>query len=138
MNKTIKVDKRQATEVIVAASAESSIDELIFEQVKMAVRAAEEKKAQEMVVLRLAEITSFTDYFVICSGTSTRQVQAIADAVIGQLKKCGLRPMNTEGYATAEWILIDFGTFVVHIFTETSRRFYDLERLWRDAERIEC
>ncbi len=90
-----------------------------------------------MTVLRLAEITSFTDFFVICSGASTRQVQAIADGVIEELKRLGLRPMNTEGYANAEWVLIDFGTFVVHVFTEASRRFYDLERLWRDAERVE-
>jgi ribosome-associated protein len=121
----------------VKQAAEEAIDREIFSQVEAAVRAAEEKKAMDMTVLRLAEITSFTDFFVICSGASTRQVQAIADAVIEQLKRLGLRPMNTEGYANAEWVLIDFGTFVVHVFTEASRRFYDLERLWRDAERVE-
>jgi ribosome-associated protein len=112
------------------------IDEEIFEDVRTAVQAAEEKKAQDLVVLQIAEITSFTDYFIICSGSSTRQVQAIADAITEQLKKRGVRPMNTEGYANAEWVLIDFGTFVAHIFTETSRRFYDLERLWRDAKKV--
>jgi ribosome-associated protein len=121
----------------VKQSADAAIDREIFSQVEAAVRAAEDKKALEMTVLRLAEITSFTDFFVICSGASTRQVQAIADAVIEQMKHLGLRPMNTEGYANAEWVLIDFGTFVVHVFTEASRRFYDLERLWRDAERVE-
>ena len=121
----------------VKQAAEEAIDREIFSQVEAAVRAAEEKKAVDMTVLRLAEITSFTDFFVICSGASTRQVQAIADGVIEELKRLGLRPMNTEGYANAEWVLIDFGTFVVHVFTEASRRFYDLERLWRDAERVE-
>ena len=121
----------------VKQAADEAIDREIFSQVETAVRAAEEKKAMDMTVLRLVEITSFTDFFVICSGASTRQVQAIADGVIEQLKHLGLRPMNTEGYANAEWVLIDFGTFVVHVFTEASRRFYDLERLWRDAERVE-
>jgi len=121
----------------VKQAAEEAIDREIFSQVEAAVRAAEDKKAVDMTVLRLAEITSFTDFFVICSGASTRQVQAIADGVIEELKRLGLRPMNTEGYANAEWVLIDFGTFVVHVFTEASRRFYDLERLWRDAERVE-
>ena len=121
----------------VKQAAEEAIDREIFSQVEAAVHAAEEKKAVDMTVLRLAEITSFTDFFVICSGASTRQVQAIADGVIEELKRLGLRPMNTEGYANAEWVLIDFGTFVVHVFTEASRRFYDLERLWRDAERVE-
>ena len=121
----------------VKQAADEAIDREIFSQVEVAVRAAEDKKAVDMTVLRLVEITSFTDFFVICSGASTRQVQAIADGVIEELKRLGLRPMNTEGYANAEWVLIDFGTFVVHVFTEASRRFYDLERLWRDAERVE-
>jgi ribosome-associated protein len=115
----------------------SSEDELIFEQVKVAVSAADEKKAQEILVLRLSAITEFTDYFIICTGKSTRQTQAIADAVIEELKKIKTRPLHTEGYNTAEWILIDYGAFVVHVFTEQSRGFYDLERLWRDAEKIE-
>jgi ribosome-associated protein len=114
-----------------------SEDQLIFEQVKTAVRAADEKKAQDMLVLRLSAITEFTDYFVICTGNSTRQTQAIADAVIEELKKIKTRPLHTEGYNNAEWILIDYGAFVVHIFTEQSRGFYDLERLWRDAEKVE-
>ena len=113
------------------------VDLQIFEDVKAAAHAADEKKAKELIVLRVAAITSFTDYFVICSGSSVRQVQAIADAVAEQLKARGMRPMHTEGYANGEWVLIDYGTFVVHVFTETSRRFYDLERLWRDAERVE-
>jgi len=112
-------------------------DEAIFEQVCIAAQTAEEKKAQEITVLRLSAITEFTDYFVICTGNSARQTQAIADGIIEELKKLKVRPLHTEGYHNAEWILIDYGTFVVHIFTDSSRRFYDLERLWRDAERVE-
>ncbi|MEP7274403.1 MAG: ribosome silencing factor [Acidobacteriota bacterium] len=120
-----------------AIPAVLDVDARIFEDVKSAAQAADDKKAKELLVLRVAEITSFTDYFVICSGSSVRQVQAIADAVTEQLKARGMRPMHTEGYSNGEWVLIDYGTFVVHVFTETSRRFYDLERLWRDAERVE-
>lgn len=112
-------------------------DQLIFEQVKTVARAADEKKAQDILVLRLSAITEFTDYFIICTGNSTRQTQAIADAVTEELKKIKIRPLHTEGYNNAEWILIDYGAFVVHIFTEQSRNFYDLERLWRDAEKVE-
>jgi ribosome-associated protein len=111
-------------------------DQAIFDQVQLAVRSAEEKKAQDIVVLKLSAITEFTDYFMICTGNSIRQTQAIADEITEQLKKIKVRPLHTEGYNNGEWILIDYGTFVVHIFTESSRRFYDLERLWRDAERI--
>jgi ribosome-associated protein len=117
-------------------TALSGADRQIFEQVTVAARAAEEKKAQGVLVLRLSAITEFTDYFVICAGNSTRQTQAIADAVIEELKRTKTRPLHTEGYNNAEWILIDYGAFVVHIFTEESRRFYDLERLWRDAEKV--
>ncbi len=120
-----------------SVSGLSAEDQLIFEQVKTAARAADQKKAQDMLILRLSAITEFTDYFIICSGNSTRQTQAIADAVTEELKKTKTRPMHTEGYNNGEWILIDYGAFVVHIFTEQSRRFYDLERLWRDAERVE-
>ena len=119
------------------SSAEPAEDRLIFEQVKVAARAADEKKARGVVVLKLSAITEFTDYFVICAGNSTRQTQAIADAVIEELKRFKTRPLHTEGYNNAEWILIDYGAFVVHIFTEESRSFYDLERLWRDAEKVE-
>jgi ribosome-associated protein len=124
-------------EMKVGAAGLAPEDRLIFEHVQIAVRAADQKKAQEILVLRLSAITEFTDYFIICSGASTRQTQAIADAVIEDLKKSQTRPLHTEGYNNAEWILIDYGAFVIHIFTEESRKFYDLERLWRDAERVE-
>lgn len=107
-----------------------------FPQVAAAVHAAEEKKAQDIVVLKLAVLTSFTDYFLICSGNSSRQVQAIADEIERQLKLRGVCPLNIEGYGNAEWVLMDYGPLVVHVFSEKSRRFYDLERLWRDAEKV--
>lgn len=112
-------------------------DEELLGYVRIAVQAADNKKAEDIVILRLTEITSFTDYFVICTGNSTRQVQAIADEVTDRLKEYGMRSRNTEGYNSAEWVLIDYGAFVVHIFSGNARRFYDLERLWRDAERVE-
>ena len=105
-------------------------------RVMMALRAASEKKAVDPVVLDLRQIASFTDYFVIASGTNARQVQAIADAITETLKRAGTREMRVEGYASAEWVLLDYGDFVVHIFEAQARTFFDLERLWRDAQRI--
>lgn len=109
----------------------------IFDKAKVAVTAAEDKKAIDPVVLKLVELTTFADYFVICSGNSARQVQAIADEIEDQLRQQKARPLNIEGYNNAEWILMDYGSVIVHVFSENSRRFYDLERLWRDAERID-
>ncbi len=107
------------------------------DRVLMALNAAAEKKAIDSVVLDLREIASFTDYFVICSGTNERQVQAISDEVVETLKKAGSPVTRVEGYKTAEWILLDYGDFVVHIFAEKARKFYDLERLWRESKRVE-
>jgi ribosome-associated protein len=101
-----------------------------------AARAAAEKKAVDIVALDLRQVASFTDYFVICSGNNARHVQAIADSVEETLKKSGRRPIHIEGYSAGEWILLDYGDFVVHVFGNQARRFYDLERLWRDAERV--
>jgi len=102
------------------------------------VRAADGKKALNIVVLDLREIASFTDYFVITSGANTRQVQAIADSVEEELKKQQKkRPLRIEGYTSAEWVLVDYGDFVVHVFEDKARKFYDLERLWREAKRVE-
>jgi ribosome-associated protein len=97
------------------------------------VAAAEERKAYDLKVLQLGEVTSFTDYFLICSGTSGRQVQAIADAVLQTMKDERIRPLQVEGYKNGRWILMDYGDFVVHIFDEETRSFYGLERLWSDA-----
>jgi ribosome-associated protein len=101
-----------------------------------AVRAAQGRKALDLRVLNLQGISSFTDYFVICSGTSTRHTQAICDAVVEELKKRDASPAHVEGYTQAEWILLDYLDFVMHIFHERAREFYDLERLWKKAERV--
>ncbi|HEX8708332.1 MAG TPA: ribosome silencing factor [Pyrinomonadaceae bacterium] len=114
----------------------ASCDEALDERVCAALRAASDRKALELVVLDLRELASFTDYFIITSGTNVRQVQAIADAVVDQLKQQGSRPARVEGYNTAEWVLVDYGDFIVHVFEDKARRFYDLERLWRDAVRV--
>src|ERR1051325_6578361 len=110
--------------------------EELDERIGMAVRAASDKKALAIVVLGLREVASFTDYFIITSGTNVRQVQAIADEIVEQLKKRGTRPARVEGYNTAEWVLVDYGDFILHVFEDKARRFYDLERLWRDARRV--
>jgi len=102
-----------------------------------AVRAALDKKAQDVVVLDLRHTPAFTDFFLLCSGQNARQVHAIADAVEEALKAAKVRPAHIEGYDRAEWVLMDYFTFIVHIFTPQTRAFYSLERLWGDAERIE-
>ena len=118
------------------AAAQASPAEL-DERVRLALHAAAEKKAHDLVVLDLREVASFTDYFVIASGTNVRQVQAVADAGQEQLRgKLSVRPARVEGYSSAEWVLLDYGDFIFHVFEEKSRRFYDLERLWRDAARV--
>ncbi len=99
----------------------------------MAVRAAESKKAGDIKVLDLREITSFTDYFILCTGANARQSQAISDEVGLQLKKQGHSPLSVEGYNNADWILADYGDYIVHIFSEKARVYYDLDRLWRHA-----
>jgi ribosome-associated protein len=105
-------------------------------EISTVVEAAEDKKALDVLVLRLSALTAFTDYFVICSGNSSRQIQAISDEIELRLKRQGTPPFNIEGYNNAEWVLMDYGSFVVHIFSGQSRNFYDLERLWRDAEKV--
>lgn len=102
----------------------------------VAAQAAESKKAADLRVLDLQGLTSFTDYFVICSGSNPRQIQAIADEVERRLKQQGRSPLGIEGYEHAEWILVDYGEFLVHIFSEAARGYYDLERLWRKAKEI--
>lgn len=103
---------------------------------RIAVRAAREKKATDIVVLDLTGVTSFTDYFVICSGASSRQNQAIADEINLQLKKRGEKPTSIEGYDQGEWILSDYGDFLVHVLSAKAREYYSLERLWREAKSI--
>lgn len=107
------------------------------QRIVMTLKAASEKKAIDPVVLDLRAIASFTDYFVITSGANERQVQAISDEIFERLKKAGSSAAHVEGYKRAEWILLDCGDFVVHVFEEKARKFYDLERLWRESKRVE-
>ena len=102
-----------------------------------AVRAGLDKKAQDVVVLDLRGTPAFTDFFVLCSGLNQRQVKAIADAVEESLRAMHVRPAHVEGYDRAEWVLMDFFSFIVHVFTPQTRAFYGLERLWGDAVRID-
>lgn len=110
----------------------------VASQVAVAVRACQSKKAENISVLQLdAQASGFTDYFVLCSGVNPRQVQAIADEVDRQLSAIGVQPKHKEGYNQADWVLIDYVDFVVHVFSENARKFYDLERLWKTATRRE-
>jgi ribosome-associated protein len=108
------------------------------QQVIEAILACQDKQAEDVTVLELEKDSgAFTDYFVMCSGTNSRQVQAIADAVDERLEALGLRVTHAEGYKQAEWVLLDYVDFVVHIFSEKARQFYDLERLWKSAKRLD-
>ena len=105
--------------------------------VELAVKAALDKKAEDAVLLDLRQATAFTDYFLLLSGGNPKQLVAIADAVLETLKAAGRRPDHVEGYPRQEWILLDYGDFVVHVFSRRTREFYDLERLWGAATRVE-
>ena len=106
-------------------------------EIAKAVKAALDKMAMDVVVLDLRHTPAFTDFFLLCSGQNTRQVHAIADAVEEALRATKVRPNHVEGYDRGEWVLMDFFTFIVHVFTPQTRDFYSLERLWGDAERID-
>ncbi len=107
-------------------------------EVQLAIRCAADKKAFDLIALDLRDIASFTEFFIIASGSNQRQVQAVADEINDQLKKqFATRPVRIEGYNSADWVLLDYGDFVVHIFNGESRDFYDLARLWRDARKVE-
>ena len=103
-----------------------------------AARAAADKKAFQIVGLEVGDLTSYTDSLLICSGASDRQVAAIADEVQRQLKDAGRRPLHVEGESHADWVLLDYGDFVVHVFTEERRTYYGLDGLWGDAPRLEA
>lgn len=120
-----------------AVSSGKASDEPLDERLLVALNAASDKKALELVLLDLREVATFTDYFIITSGANARQVQAIADGVVEQLKLRKARPARIEGYSGAEWVLVDYGDFIVHVFEDKARKFYDLERLWRDATRVQ-
>lgn len=107
------------------------------QQVAMAVSAVENKKGEDLTILEMDRNSgAFTDYFVVCTGTNPRQIQAISDEVEIRLKQAGVRPTSIEGYSQAEWVLLDYLDFVVHVFSARARQFYDLERLWKSAVRL--
>jgi len=127
---------REAVKIEIAATP-TPYNELDAE-FKLALHCISEKKGIDIVALDLRDIASFTEFFVIASGTNQRQVQAMADEVSEQVKKqLDTRPVRVEGYNTAEWVLLDYGDFIVHLFNQDAREFYDLARLWRDARRVE-
>jgi ribosome-associated protein len=105
--------------------------------VETAARAALDKKASDVVILDLRKSGAITDFFLLASGANQKQILAIADAVLESLRKEGMRPDHREGYPRQEWILLDYDGFVVHVFTASTRAFYDIERLWGDATRLE-
>src|SRR5262249_27781503 len=126
----------QAASIQTRARATVALSDL-DERIRRVLHAGGEKKALEPTILDLRNIASFTDFFVLFTGANRRQVQAIGDEIVEQLKRHGNPAARVEGYQTAEWILIDYGDFVVHVFDEKARRFYDLERLWREAGRLD-
>ncbi len=145
-NSTVKEKSLQPLQAIETATAARSTvrestsattNEPLDERILNALHAASDKKAMDLVLLDLREIATFTDYFIITSGANQRQVQAIADEVVAKLKKSGSPAARIEGYRTAEWVLVDYGDFVVHVFEDKARKFYDLERLWRESKRVE-
>lgn len=113
------------------------MNDSIESRVRLAVAAALDKKATDLDVLSVGDLTSIADYFILCSAGNERQAQAIADSVVERLKEeMNVRPLLVEGTTPGRWVLLDFGDFIVHIFTEDVRRFYGLERLWGDAPNV--
>jgi ribosome-associated protein len=107
------------------------------QHVAQTIKAIEGKKGEDVVILEMDKSSgAFTDYFVVCSGTNPRQIQAIADDVQKNMAEAGQRPNSVEGYTQAEWVLLDYVDFVLHIFSERARKFYDLERLWKSARKL--
>ena len=128
--------KHTASDGVVSAQRTPFAD--LDAEVKLALHCASDKKASNIVVLDLREIASFAEFFIIASGSNQRQVQAICDEIGEKLKKqLNARDVRIEGYKTGEWVLIDYGDFIVHVFDKDAREFYDLERLWRDARRVD-
>jgi len=106
-------------------------------EVRLAVKAAQARKGEEIRVLDLRDVSSFTDFFIITHGNSSRQNVALYESIEEELKRTGLRPLSVEGKENAEWILMDYGSFLVHIFTRKSRDYYSLDKLWGDAPRVQ-
>lgn len=130
------LQRENATAVLTVQTPTPFTD--LDEEVRLAIALAGDKKAVNIVALDLRQVTSFAEFFVIVSGTNQRQVQAISDEINEKLKEqSNARPLRIEGYASGEWVLLDYGDFIVHIFEQKARDFYDLERLWRDARKVE-
>ena len=110
----------------------------IPQQIALAIGAAEDKKATDLLVLDLRKAGGFTDHFVICSGANSRQTRAIADGIVDALAAAGEKPAHVEGYQRSEWILLDYFDFIVHVFAPETRAFYALERLWGNAEPVQA
>jgi ribosome-associated protein len=111
--------------------------DLLQPELRVAIAAAQEKQAAQITLLDFQGLGAFTDGFLVCTGFSAPQVDAICDEIEKQLERIGVELMHREGKAGAEWMLLDFGSFIVHVFTERARHYYDLERLWRAARRID-
>lgn len=107
------------------------------QEIRWAVEAAQDKQAVDITALKLSGAGAFVEYFLLCSGSSSPQIQAICDAIDERLHRQGVRVQHREGKGEAEWMLMDYGDFIVHVFSERAREYYDLERLWRSAERID-
>src|SRR5436190_5577365 len=134
--KNTKTSVTRTTKIVRSKPAKAATPRLP-KAISAVIGAAQDRKASGVVVLDLKKASAFTDYFVICSASNPRQVQAIADAVEEALKAQKQRPSLVEGYARAEWILLDYFDFVVHVFSKHARDFYGLDRLWGSATRIE-
>lgn len=132
--KSLQRENLESVELVETKTPFAELDETV----KLAIHCASEKKAFNMVALDLREIASFTEFFIIVSGANSRQAQAISDEINERLKKdLNSKPIRVEGYSGGEWVLLDYGDFVVHIFEKEARDFYDLQRLWRDAKKVE-
>jgi len=108
----------------------------MIDALKIALKAADDKKARDLLALDISMIASFASYFIFCTGDSSRQIQAIADEIQKKLKESGITSSHVEGYQNSEWILLDYFDLVIHIFSKEARNFYDLERLWRDGKKL--
>jgi ribosome-associated protein len=107
------------------------------ERLLLCINASLKRKAKNLTILNLKELSSFADYFIICSGTSDRQVQAIAASIHENLKEYGIVPLGIEGESLGKWVLMDYEDVIIHVFYEPIREFYDIERLWPDAPRVD-
>jgi ribosome-associated protein len=125
--------RRRPTTRKVKADSEQPADEQALELARRIVDLASDKKAADIVLLEIGGLTTLADYFVICSGASERQLGAIADGIVEGLREEGTRPIGREGGANAHWLLIDYGSVIVHVMAPPERDFYQLERLWADA-----